>query len=68
MLNAFRIIEIKNPKKPMIIIPIAETFVIVLNSSFVGFLNTSQTLLHLTKNDFVDNHRFAIFHIEKKSF
>jgi hypothetical protein len=74
MLN-FKLIEmlltelkLEIQKKPRIIIPIAETFVIVLNSSFVGFFNVSQTLLHFTKNDFVDSNAFAIGYIEIKSF
>jgi hypothetical protein len=61
-------IEIKNPKNPKIAIPIAETLVIVLNSTFDGFFNTSQTLLHFVKNDFVESHNATINYIEKKSF
>ena len=51
-------IEIINPKVPNAKIPIAETFVMVSNSFFVGFLNACHTLLHLVKNDFVDVANF----------
>jgi len=47
-------IEIKNPKKPRIAMPIAETLVIVLKSSVVGFFKTNQTRLHFMKKDFVE--------------
>ncbi len=46
------IIEIRNPSNPIIKIPIAETLDICWNSSFVGFFNVCQTLLHFNKNDF----------------
>lgn len=44
---------ITNPITPMTAIPIAETFAIVSNSFLDGFFKVCQTLVHLTKNDFV---------------
>ena len=41
----------KNPNKPINNIPAPETFTTVLNSSFVGFLVTDNTLPHSMKND-----------------
>lgn len=55
-------IEIINPKAPNARIPIAETFVMVSNSFFVGFFNACHTLSHLMKNDFVN---VSIFFMEK---
>lgn len=44
---------IKNPKRPNIPIPIAETLAVNSNSFLVGFFKTCHTLLHFNKNDFV---------------
>ena len=52
-MNAFIIIEIKNPNKPKTAIPIAEIFVTCSNSCFVGFFRVCQTRLHFIKKDFV---------------
>ena len=57
-MNAFIIIEITNPRIPNITIPRAETFAIVSNSFLDGFFKANHTLLHLTKNDFVDINNF----------
>lgn len=50
------IIETMNPSSPRITIPIAETFETCSNSIRDGFFRTCQTLLHFTKNDFVEVH------------
>jgi len=44
--------DIRKPTAPIINIPIALTFEIVLNSTPVGFFNTYQTLLDCNTNDF----------------
>lgn len=59
-MKIFIIIEIKNPRNPNIKIPTAETFAIISNSFFEGFFNASQTLLHLTINDFIAVNIFFI--------
>lgn len=41
------------PTAPINPIPTAETFAVNSISFLVGFLNTDQTRLHLSKNDFV---------------
>jgi len=46
------IIEIKNPKTPIIKIPAAVTFATLMNSALVGFLRTAHTLLHFSIKDF----------------
>jgi len=57
--------EIIKPTSPIIKMPTAETFAIVLNSIMLGFLNKSHTLMHLSKNDF----NFSFIKIKrKKSF
>ncbi len=52
--------DIRNPKTPIIKIPIAETLDVNSNSFLVGFFKTNQTRLHLIKNDFVDSQSFII--------
>jgi len=52
----FKIIDIKNPKKPSKSIPTAETFAICSYSFLDGFFKISHTLLHLEKKDFVEFH------------
>jgi hypothetical protein len=47
-------IDNKNPKTPIMRIPIAETFEIVSNSFFVGFFKITHTLLHCEKKVFSD--------------
>ena len=51
-MNNFIIIEIENPKAPIIKIPAAETLATFRNSSLVGFFKTNHTLLHFPKKDF----------------
>lgn len=57
-INIFIIIEIKNPKIPIIKIPTAETFATFKKSSREGFFKTIQTLLHFSINDFNDSKIF----------
>lgn len=51
-MNIFMIIEIKNPKDPIIKIPTAETFATFKKSSREGFFRTIHTLLHFSIKDF----------------
>ncbi len=57
-------IEMQKPRSPKITTPIAETFAMVSNSFRDGFFKANQTLLHLTKNDFV---KIKTFFINKKT-
>ena len=66
--KAFIIKDIKNPRTPSNKIPIADTFAVISNSFLVGFLNTNQTLLHLSANDFVGFNKFTISYREMRSF
>ena len=56
----FMIRETKNPNKPKIAMPTAETLATLVNSDFVGFFKANHTLLHFIANDFMLVNGFII--------